>query len=235
MKLLELPEFLKNRRSFVLEDDFFHYTTTEDFTSVLTDSGTATVGDAAGGILTVAASDGTVADNDEGYVRSTAEAFLFAVDKPALFEARIKFVEANTDDANVAVGFMSAVAANSILDNGGGPAASYSGAVLFKVDGGTVWQFETSIGGTQITTVTQHTAGGSAYQTVRIEIREAGGVIEAVPFLDGQQMLDANNKPVKHTFAPTSATEMHAFIGVKNGDTNMESLLCDYICAAQLR
>ena len=238
MKLLELPDDLKNRRMFGFFDDFEWYVTAHRFTSVLSNSGTIAVGDAAGGIVTLTPSDGTVADNDEAYLKSTAEMFLFANEKPLLYEVRQKFVEANTDDANVAHGFMNAVAADSILDTGGGPAASFSGAVLYKVDGGTVWRFRTSVGTDYVDTVTRHTAGGSSYQTLRIEIRQgsagAGG-LEAVPFLDGVQMQDANYKPIKHAITYTSATEMNAFSGVKNGDTNLETLLLDYMAAYQLR
>lgn len=236
MKLLELADPLKLRREFGLFDDFLWYVTAHLWTLVATDSGTAAVGDAAGGVVTLNPSDGSVADNDEVYLKSTAEVFLFAADKPLVFEARLKWTEANTDDANVIAGVMSAVGANSLLDNGAGPAASYSGAVFFKVDGGTGWNFETSLGGTQTTTAlhSDH-APAAAYQTLRIEAREQGGVIEIVPFIDGKQCLDTNGRPVKHTIALGSPTEMNAVVGAKNGDTNQESILVDYVAAYQLR
>lgn len=231
MKQLPLLEGLRERRVMSVFDHFPWFISPHVWTTVATDSGTATVGDAAGGVLTLAPSDGTVADNDEIYVKTTNELFLFGADDPLRFEAKVKWAEANTDDANVMVGFASAVAANTIQDNGAGPPADYSGAVLYKVDGGTTWNFETSIGTSQTTTATQHTAGGSAWQVVRIEVREQGGVMEAVPFIDGQQMLDTNGRPIKHTFSPTSATEMNAFIAAKNGGSNNESVQFDYVSA----
>ncbi len=229
MKLIELPDALKLRRQFTIFDDFLWYVTAHLWTTVATDSGTATVGDEAGGVLTLAPSDGTVADNDEIYVKTTNEIFLFAADKPGRFECRVKWTDANTDDANVLVGVMSAVGANSLLDDGGGPAASYSGAVFFKTDGGTTWNFETSLAGTQTTTaLPAYTAGGANWQTLRIEWREQGGVIEIVPIIDGQQCLDANGRPVKHTIALGSPTEMNGVIGAKNGAANNEAIKFDY-------
>src|SRR3954462_13666997 len=120
-KLLTLPDALENRREFGFFDDFEWYLSPHRWTSVLTDSGTASVGDAAGGILALVASDGTVADNDEAYARTTNELFKFANNKPLLFEARLQFPEANTDDANVLVGLIDAAAANTIVDDGAGP------------------------------------------------------------------------------------------------------------------
>jgi hypothetical protein len=236
MKLLELPDALKNRRLHGFFEDFQWYVTAHLLSLVATDSGTAAVGDAAGGVITLNPSDGTVADNDEVYLKTANELFLFAADKPLVFEARLKWAEANTDDANVCLGVMDAVAANSILDDGGGPKASYSGAVFFKVDGGTTWNFETSLGGTQVTTaLPDYPAGGANWQTLRIEAREQGGVVEIVPFIDGQQCLDVNGRRVKHTITLGSPTEMNAFVGAKNGGANQESILVDYLAAYQLR
>lgn len=234
MKLLELPDALKNRRVFGFFDDFEWYVTAHRFTTVATDSGTATVGDEAGGVLTLAPSDGTVADNDEVYLKTTNEVFLFAADRPAVFETAVKWTEANTDDANVIAGFMSAVGANSLLDDAGGPAASYSGAVFFKTDGGTTWNFETSLAGAQTTTALQNLAGGASWQTLRIEVRESGSVLELVSIIDGKQCLDASGRPVKHTIALGSPTEMNAVVGAKNGGANNESIKVDYIAAYQL-
>ena len=226
-------------RQFGFFDDFEWMITAHRWTSVLTDSGTATIGDAAGGILALVASDGTVADNDEAYIRSASEIFLFAAAKPMFCEARLQYTEANTDDANVIFGFASAVAANHLQDNGAGPLASYSGAVFFKVDGGTNWNVEKSIAGTQTTaeltaanslTKSAQTAGGASYQTLRIEAEpHGGGTMDVSFFIDGVLVYKMKDT----TYA--SATEMHVFAGVKNGDTNLETLNVDYIEAWQLR
>lgn len=237
-KLLELPELVKNRRQFGFMDDFDWMITAHRWESTLTDLGSATINDAAGGILALDPSDVTVADNDEAYIGSVSEAFLFANDKPLLFEARVQFTEANTDDANIIVGVKDAVAANTLLDDGGGPAASYSGAVFFKQDGQTVWSVETSIAGTQTTTQLTaansldglaKTAGGASYQTLRIEFEPFSSTQANVLFWIDDVLV------AKHIFTYTSATEMQAFAGVKNGDTNLETLNVDYIACYQLR
>lgn len=238
--LTRFPVALEERSMHGIFDDFTNDIDAAEWVTTLTDSGTGSVGDAAGGILALVASDGTVADNDEAYVESPNETFLFANNKPLVFEARVQYAEANTDDANIIVGVKDAVAANTLLDDGGGPAASYSGAVFFKVDGGTTWQCETSIAGTQTTTdltaanannlskVVQ-TAGGTAYQVLRIEFKPYSSTNAKVDFfIDGVHV-------ASHDFIYTSATEMQICAGVKNGSANNETLNIDYIGAWQLR
>jgi len=235
-----LPELLLRRNQFTIQDDFTRDVDSADWVTTLTDSGTASVGDAAGGILALVPSDGTVADNDEAYVESANEVFKFAADKPLLFEARVQFTEANTDDANILVGVMDAVGANSLLDNGAGPPRSYSGAVFFKVDGGTVWQTETSNSTTQTTNELSasnvnnlskkaQTAGGAAYQVLRIEYMPYSSTNAYVSFfVDG--VLCA-----QHDYIFTSATEMQIALGVKNGGANNETLNVDYVACTQSR
>ena len=220
---------------FEVFDDFHIYTTvsTGPFATTATDSGTITVADGGvGGVALVAASDGSVADNDESYLHQAFETFLFANAKPLWFECRVALTEANTDDANVAVGVKDAWAADSILDDGAGPSASYSGALFFKVDGGTVWQAECSIAGTQ-TTVTLTGAsfpGDGTYQRMGIEFIPTSSTIATVNFyIDG--VLVGSTA----AFTYTSATHMEAGVGVKNGDTNAEILNVDYIRCSQVR
>lgn len=222
-----------------VQDDFRSYLSGGEWTSVLTDSGTIAAGDAAGGVVTLTPSDGTVADNDEAYLRTTKEIFKFAAGKPLVAEARIQFTEASTNNANVAFGLMDAVAANSILDDGGGPAASYAGCVFFKTDGDTIWNAESSNGGTQLTqnlisTVSldkqAKTAGGSAYQVLKIEATpNGGGLIDFNFYIDGA--LVARHKDRSYS----SATEMCLFIGVKNGSGTLETVLVDYARCHQAR
>ena len=120
--LQDLGELAMKRKQFGFFEDFETFVTGDLFTDTSADSGaTIAVGDAAGGVnvLTTGATD-----NNEAYLLTTKELFKFAANKPLLFEARIQYAEANTDDANVCLGFMDAVGANSILDDGAGPKAS---------------------------------------------------------------------------------------------------------------
>lgn len=236
-KLVSLPdEFYLGRRSFGFFDDFFEFVSGDLWTDTSPDTGaTVAVSDAAGGVL-VLTTGGT--DNNEAYCLTTKELFKFAADKPLVFETRLQYAEANTDDANVCCGFMDAVGADSILDNGAGPKASYSGAVFFKVDGGTRWNVETSLGGTQTTTEltaansldkTAKTAGGASYQTLRIEVLPVSTTVAEVSFfVDGVHV-------AKHNLTYTSGTEMNAFVGVKAGGSNSEVVNVDYNAAYQVR
>lgn len=245
MKLVEIPSALDaGRLAHGFFDDFDHYVDADRWTLVATDSGTAAVGDAAGGVITLTASDGTVADNDEVYLHSTNELFLFASGAPLFVEARLNFTEANTDDANMMFGVANAVAANHLVDDGAGPLASYSGAVFYKVDGQTYWTVENSDSTTQKTTAldgshesvigspfaaSAQTAGGG-YQTLRIEwIPKSSTKADVLFWIDGAPV-------AKHTDqAYANATEMAVVFGVKNGGENNESMLVDYVGAYQYR
>jgi len=235
-KLIDLPDALKLRRQFGIFDEFDTYVSTERWTTTTDAGGTASVsGAGVGGILAVVTD---ADDNDETYVETTAELFKFAADKPLLFEARVQFAEAATDAANILIGLMDAPGADSLVDNGSGPKASYSGAVLFKVDSGTVWQAESSIGSSQTTTLldasgsldgSAKTAGGATYQTLRIEFQPITSTDGEVRFFIDETLV------VKHSLTFTSATEMAIVLGAKAGSATAETLNIDYVGCHQLR
>lgn len=232
----QFDSFMDMASKFVIADDFINVVLSDAdrlWTSTLTDSGTATIGDAAGGILALAASDGTIGDNDEAYHFTTNEVFLFANGKPLWFEARVALAAADTDGANVIVGFVSAAnAVNTLLDNGGGPPASYSGAVFYKVDGGSAWAAEVSIAGTQTAvTLTSPGAPSTTYQKLAIEFIPTSSTTATVNFYIDGTLVGSTT-----TFTYTSATEMNAGVGVKNGGTSVNTTLnVDYINVAQVR
>ena len=172
---------------------------------------------------------------------------LFAADRPLYWEARLYFTEHNVDDANIIVGVMNAVAANHLIDDGGGPVASYSGMVFFKEDGQTAWSFETSLAGTQTTTRSETTAGGTAFVTIgALWLPETSTQGLAIPKIDTGgganlvQLRDATSnagqyKNIAHRFTYTNATEMTFVLGVKNGTTGAELLRVDYAGCWQAR
>lgn len=237
--LYPYEEALYAKDTFFLFDDFRHYVSADDFTSVATDSGTISVLDAVGGRLTINASDGSVVDNDESYVRSTTELFLVSDNKPLAFEARVQFTEANTDDANVMAGFMNAIAANALVDDGAGLRTTGNYFMFFKVDGGTTWNVRSRNGTETETNDTGVTAGGASYQKLRVEIDNEGSGATNVQvkfFIDDVQCRDATtNNLIVHTIAIASSTEMQAGVGIKNGGGNAEVLVLDYLYAAQKR
>lgn len=217
--------------TFVWLDDFNDTNnTTNRFTATLTDSGTATVVDGAKGILPIVASDGTVADNDESYVQSKLENWLFADNKPMRCGAYIQFTEANTDDANIAFGLLNAPVANTLVDDGAGIRVTGSGVAIYKVDGGTVWKCVTMMNGTQTVSTSTTTAGGSAYQLLEIEVVDHSSTeIEVVFLVDNKYLVDSTSGTrIVHRVTISSPTEMALFAGVKNGGANLETLNVDY-------
>lgn len=210
-------------------DDFFNY---DDTASVgkwaETHDGTPATGesDAVNGVLSMATG---ATDNNETYIASIAECWKFQADKRLFFEARVKLTEANTDDANIIVGLSDTVGADSLLDDGAGPMASYDGAVFFKVDGGTVWQAETSNAGTQDTDTNAGAFTSASWHKLSIYYDYNDGTTAQVYFyVDG--VLGAT---LDLTIA--GLEEMHILLGAKAGDANAETLLVDYVHVAAER
>ncbi len=207
-------------------DDFFEYdaTATVGNWAVVEDAGAGTgdvLVDAAGGVLNVGP-DGD--DNDEVYVSSIAEIFQFQATKRLYFEARVKLTEANTDDANVIIGLSDTVAADSLLDDGGGPMASYDGAVFFKVDGGTKWQFEASNAGTQDTNTDVGTRASGTWVVLGFTYDYNDGTTAIItPYVNG-----VADTAVGATIA--GMAEMHILLGCKAGGTGTEEIFqVDYV------
>ncbi len=203
------------------------------FAVLLGATGTA----ATGGILSFV-NDAT--DNDEAYLGSSINQFLIAQNKHFIAECRMQYAEANTDDNNAIFGFVSGTAgvANSLLDNGGGPLATATMALFYKVDGGTVWRCRSQIGAAvgQTDTITNTTAGGSAYQVLTIEGNPVSSTVCEIVFsIDGKQVRDSNGYIVKHQLTYTNAINMGIVWGGKAGSANAETMLCDYIAAYQKR
>src|SRR5690242_1234219 len=100
MKVLDLPQDVKERRMFGFFDDFEWYISPHRWSSLAADAGASVAigASAAGGtvVLTTGATD-----NNEAAVATTNSSFRIADDKPLLFETRLQFSEANVDDANV--------------------------------------------------------------------------------------------------------------------------------------
>ena len=127
-------------------DDFagkYDQTATVGNWTEVEDADKTTRGDAAGGVVKLAPD---TTEENESYCHSVAEIFKVAAGKPIRFKARIKASEAGTDgnENNIIIGLSDTVAANFLVDAGAGPPASYDGIVIFKVDGESVFQLETS-------------------------------------------------------------------------------------------
>lgn len=238
-KLPKMPSlFHALRDSHILWDDFDEFVTLDLWTSVLSNTGTVAVQDSDPSRITVTPSDGSVADNDESYCHQSFETWQFLDNRPLFFECFVQYAEQATDDANIIVGLKDAWAADSILDNAGGPAASYTGALFFKVDGGTRWQVETSVTTTQTTTDLTaansldgviHTAGGTAFTKLGINFAPYSSTKAKVDFFIDEVHV------ASHDYTYTSATDVAIGFGAKNGGGTMDTLDVDWVFCTQKR
>jgi hypothetical protein len=215
--------------AYTLFDDFFNYDPTNaigDWQLATDAGGTQALLDEVGGVLSIG-SDGD--DNDASVLHSVTECFKVVAGKPIWFEARVRCTEAATDDANLIVGLSDLVTVDAILDTGAGPAASYDGVVFYKVDGGTVWGFETSNAGTQATTANAGAFVTATWYRLGFHIDPNDGTTAIVtPYIDG-----VAGTPLNLTIA--GMEEMHVLIGVKSGGGNEEAIVVDYVKVVQLR
>lgn len=219
---LGLPSPMELTRVF---DDFtqvtdFQWNTTEDAGATGPDADKGVVGG-----VTAFFCDGD--DNDECYKYSN-KIFKFQENKPMWFEARFRVVEANTDTANVIVGLSSAWGANMLLDNGGGPAASYSGITFSKVDGGSKIILETSVSTTQTTSATWADWADNTFFRVGFYFNGKDASNNVIPYLNG-----VAQTPTTITLASQAACGVG--FGIKTGSANEESIEIDYIVCAQVR
>lgn len=240
MSTLQLPEtFSIGKYTFGLDDDFLWYISPHLWTSLIT--GTATVAisaSAAGGVVVL--TTGAVANQDCA-VKTTNSSFLIAANKPIEGEATIQYSEAATNAANVCFAICDAIVADTLINAGAGPKASFSGAMIYKVDGDTKWRCIVSIAAVRTIINSTLVAGGAAYQRLKIEIRPVSATVaEAsffcdsgsgmVPLYDAAQT--ARNVPIKISFTYTGAAAMQCGTYVKAGAggtsevVNVDRLTC---------
>lgn len=203
----------------------------------ITDTGTALVGDAAAGVMVLTPSDGTVADNDECYLATPNELFIFAAGKPIYGRFRFQYSAVVAADPNICVGFQNAVGANSIVDNGGGPKVSGDCLAVEKRDGETAFRCTSASSGATTTTLSNKAIAAATWYEVEIECVDWDGVSMQVSYkVDGEYLRDTNNNVIRHTVAISGSELMQLFAGIKLGAaTNNDTLSLDYWYGAQKR
>ena len=227
-----------NNRIFTWFEDFAWYITPHLWTSLASDGGTSVAivtGD--NGLLGLTTG---ATDNNEAAVRTTNKLFTIADGKTLVGEALLQYSEAATDDANVAFGFSSVIGADQLLDDGAGPATNFSGALIYKVDGGTVWKVVSSKGTTQTISTSTKTAGGTTQQKLTITITPTTSTIAEVTYLvDDVPLYDAaivnRQQPIKHYITYASAVAMYVGAYVKAGGATSEVLNIDWISWEKVR
>jgi len=238
----------QQRRAVYVGSDFTNVDSLTQFTEVETGAATIALGTGANLVGGQAVFNTTALLDLDCYLHSP-EVFDFGpgglAGKTLVGEFRIKYTEGNTDDAIVVMGFMSAVAADSMLDDNLGPLAAYSGAVIYKVDGEVLWKVEGSVngGGTQYGGTSTILPGGGTWQTFRIECHPLTATRMDVSFLHDPNggsnfvpMKDSNLIPLKYEMDITTTTEMSLVVGLKAGAGGTdETLYLDYMHAVQIR
>jgi hypothetical protein len=237
MKILDLPQRIRERRMFGFLDDFEWYLSPHLWTSFATGTGGASVavGAAAFGGTVVLTTGATL--NNEAAIGTTTSPFSPGDDKPMLFEALLQYNEASTNKANIFAGFSDGVnVTGQMQPNSAGIKANFNGFGIFKVGNTNVWSTVSSKGTTQTIVPSQTTAGGTAQQSLRIEAQPIDQQnAEVTFFVNSQQLLDVNNRPIKHIVNYASFASLMAGVYVLAGAAASEVVNVDYVAAYQQR
>ena len=154
----------------------------------------------------------------------------------AAWEAYVNLTEANTNTASWFAGFTS-VTTTGFLSNSGVPPSSYSGAVIYKTEGGLTVNAQTSNSTTQHTasTITSEVSGTSLI--VGMAINSNDGVTAIVTYyvstVTSNARVPVTNGTLNLTLA--SLANMYFGFGVRTASSNAETLTLDYVQAAQGR
>lgn len=243
-KLLSLPdEALLIPRVHGFIDDmhgFLTATMTAKYTVVTAVDGSVLQADAAGGIVNIKSAVASASGDEDCYLVREAEGFLFAANKPLCFEALVQATEDDTNQNNLFVGLTDAAAADLLVSAGAGPKTSGTTLCFFKKDGGLNWWVHCSLSTTQTSVElnatnsldkTAHVGSGAAYQRLRIEFMPySSTAADVLYYIDDVLVYKISG------YVFTSATEVQAVCGTKDGDAGDEvTIKLDYWFCYQLR
>lgn len=223
---IRLPESaqLMNLQHGFFEDfqGFLTATSTDKWTVVTAVDGTVLQIDAAQGGVAIKSAAAT-AGNEDCYLAREAETFKPAAGKPLSFGALVQATEDDTNQNNLIVGLTDAVAADLLVNDGAGPKTSGTTLAFFKVDGGLNWWIHASLSTTQTSIeltaansldATAHVGSGSAKQLLEIDFIPKNSTQADVIFkIDGVAVYKLTD------WVFTSATDVQAVVGCKDGDS----------------
>lgn len=217
--------------------DFEESQSDTKFLKTVPNSGTAVVSSTLpGGVMVLTPSGGSPAANDEAYLSNPNSIFLPKLGKPMSLLSKLQFVEANTNQAGVAVGFASSVAAGLIAN--GVAAMRTTGTVIciVKFAGSNNWTAISQCNGVTNSTLTNSPAGGTTQQELGIQVLDYTSTLCQIAFLlNGKRLRDANNKDFVQSMVYASAVNVAGFVGVKNGSSSKETVNLDLFSAWQKR
>ena len=233
--LLEFPGSVAAtmpRDVFGISDDFTYAVSGNQWTTVLENTSAISCLNTTGGWLRLTASNG----DDEGILvyGGVGETFKLTSGKPIVFGARVTVTEANTDDVDLAIGFANNIVINggantAILgDSGGALPADYDGILFHKSESTSVWNFETSVGTTQVTDSSVHACTTGVTYLLEFEY---DGVTTVSARIDG----DAVASQTLTAAMIAAASECCLLIALKSDSATAEVFDTDYIYCYQLR
>jgi hypothetical protein len=201
---------------------------------IVADAGATLVtagGDGLGGWIVIAP-DGD--DNDEKYLSSGSEAFIFNTTAKVAFEARVKLVQGTTaGKSTFVVGLSDTVAANSIVD-GGTLMTSFDGALFHKNEDATQIKFTTSNAGTQVTNDVGAFTNDTVVKLGFLYDPNDGVTGKISPIVNGVVAKDSDGVAIVHDITISGLAEMHILLGAKQHETGNEPVLwVDRVTAVQ--
>jgi hypothetical protein len=243
MKLTDYVAVM-NRRVFSIFDDFDHYTDGTIWTKGVTSSGAVAAQSHINGWLNFASS---TTQYSEAWIKSTNANYILTAGMPLMYECRLNYQEANTNECNIFAGVCDSFA-TALIANGGDVASSFNGVGIYKIAGSTVWKTVSSNGttqnkntSTQTTLFTATTPAGD--QILRIAVNPvpnttSATICEVTYFVNDVQLRiqtsAGNTYPIKDEFTFPS-TALRAGFYVQGGSTTAESVNLDYLAIENLR
>ena len=153
------------------------------------------------------------------------------------YEAMVNVTEANTNKSSWFVGFTS-VTTTGFISNTGTPPASYSGAVIYKTEGGLNLNAQTSNGSTQNTTSSAITTvvSGTSY-IIGMSINSNDGITAICTYYVSKVASNARSFVTSGTLNLTMASlaNMYFGFGINAASASAETLTLDYVQAAMGR
>lgn len=227
----EFQELLDARLDYQHIDDFLWFISPHMWTSAVSGGTAAAQSDAANGIINLVTG---ATSNNSTWVRSTNAFMLLAADAPLVVESSIQFTEQNTNKMMCCMGFADTVGNGLLADTSGAATIVNTGAIIYKLTNSTVWRCNSNAAaGTASDTVSDQTAGGTAYQKLTIKGRPVDATnYEFTYFLDGKPLTDnVAHRPIRHRIAYASAVVANVVAGfAKASSATSETLKLDY-CA----